>query len=68
LNLHPTRIEFDCPDVFVAARHRAPVENIKFNHILYTIGIIIMTIKEQFFSLTVLGGDEEVGIMEQSVK
>jgi hypothetical protein len=56
LNLHPTRIEFDCPDVFVAARCRTPDENIKFslifqfisicylNHILYTIRIIVMTI------------------------
>jgi hypothetical protein len=31
LNLHPTRKEFDCPDVFIAARRRAPDENSKFS-------------------------------------
>jgi hypothetical protein len=63
---------FDCRDVFVTARRRAPDENIKFSkifqfiticyldHIFYTIGIIIMTIKEQFFSFMTPGGDEEV--------
>jgi hypothetical protein len=30
LNLHPTRIEIDCTDVFVAASRRAD-ENIKFS-------------------------------------
>jgi hypothetical protein len=49
LNLYPTWIEFDCPDVFVAAKRHASDENIKFclifqiiticnfNHMLYTI-------------------------------
>jgi hypothetical protein len=31
LNLHPTRIEFDCPDVVVTARRRDPDKNIKFS-------------------------------------
>jgi hypothetical protein len=76
LNLHPTRIEFDSPDVFVAVSRRAIDENIKtakFSNSSFIIKSYFLhdwnnnnDYIETIFSFTAPGGHEKVGHMNYS--